>query len=317
MKFKIGPTGDRVSSRILGTAVTLAGHTAFVPYEGGPFELKRMTMDQINAIPKDRFAVSLIDIEMPTPITMGRPARKGKLAAAVSRMQQLRRADRTGKIIRRPPTGYIRKPPSTAIRDDDGTKTYTVAVASLDDLKAQIEILYHCNRKLSRNNGGGPPTQNTLFYEPIDEGCMSDCIMKVIAGYFGNGDRCKLYGHDFKLHEFCLLVHYYFRRIGILKNEARQPFSEYVRKNVLKNEAAFTDKTFNNFANLYEDKEKEFTDKERHNINFDFRPSKDAKATQPLQQLLYAFQEIGYVFHNSDYFISLRDTKKRMNEFQL
>ena len=186
-----------------------------------------------------------------------------------------------------------------------------------DDSEITADDMYSVNRRLSRNPGGDPPNESALFYEPIDEGRLSDCFMKIIADYFGDGDKCKLYGHDFKLHEFCLFVHFYFRRIGIMKTNARQPFSEYVRKSVLKDGAAFTDKTFNNVAKLYEDEEKEFTDKKMHEINFDFRPSKDAKSNKPLQQLLYAFQDIGYNFHNSDYFRYLRDTRKRMNDFYL
>lgn len=313
--FKSGSAGDLSLSRIDGVKVEMGGRTAFVPIEGGPFELRRLTMKQIKAIPTDRFAVSVID--MPELLTTGRPWRKNKQALTVLDVQRYRRIGRAGMVTRRPPTGYIRKPAAFLRPDAGGPGTYTVAVADLDDLRQRIEEMFDANCQLSRDNGGGPPPSTNLFYEPVDGGLMSGCIMKVIAGYFGNGDRCKLYGHDFKLHQFCLLVHYYFKRIGILKNEARQPFSEYVRKNVLKNEAAFTDKTFNNFAKLYEDKEAEFIDRDRHDINFDFRPSKDAKATQPLQQLLYAFQEIGFVFHNSDYFTHLRQLRKRMNEIQL
>ena len=316
VKFIGGPAGGLPNSRILGTKVTLAGRTAFLPNDDVPFVMQRLTAGQINAIPRDRFAVSLI--EVPTRMAMVGPGEKGSGTISVHEMQRLRRLARGGKIVQRGrTTGFVRKPSSTINVGKDSTKLYTVAIASLGELKEQIEGLYHSNRELSRNNGGGPPPESELFYEPIDEGRLSDCFMKIIAGYFGDGDKCKLYGHEFKLHEFCLFVHYYFRRIGIMKTNARQPFSEYVRKSVLKDGAVFTDKTFNNVAKLYEDEEKEFTDKKLHEINFDFRPSKDAKSSNPLQQLLYAFQDIGYNFHNSDYFRYLRDTRKRMNDFYL
>lgn len=312
----IGLAGGLTLSRMQGTKVTLAGRTAFLPNDDVPFVMQSLTAGQINAIPKDRFAVSLI--EVPTRMAMVGPGNKGKGMISVSEMQRLRRLARGGKIVQRGgATGFVRKPSSAVNIGKDGSKLYTVAIASLGELKEQIEGLYQSNRELSRNNGGGPPSESALFYEPIDEGRLSDCFMKVIANYFGDGDRCKLYGHDFKLHEFCLFVHYYFRRIGIMKTNARQPFSEFVRKSVLKDGTAFTDKTFNNAAKLYEDKEKEFTDKKLHEINFDFRPSKDAKSSKPLQQLLYAFQDIGYNFHNSDYFTHLRETRKRMNDFYL
>ena len=311
-----GPAGGLSHSRLLGTKVTLAGRTAFLPNDNVPILMQRLTAGQINAIPRDRFAVSLIDV--PIRMAVAGTGKKRIGTISVREMQQLRRLARGGKIVQRGgATGFVMKPSGTINVGKDGTKLYTVAIASLGELKEQIDELYHSNRELSRNNASGPPSENALFYEPIDEGCLSDCFMEIIAGYFGDSDKCKLYGHDFKLHEFCLLVHYYFRRIGIMKTNARQPFSEYVRKSVLKDETAFTDKTFNNVAKLYEDKEKEFTDKKLNEINFDFLPSKDAKSNKPLQQLLYAFQDIGYNFHNSDYFKYLRETRKRMNDFYL
>lgn len=316
VNFISGPAGGHSLSRMQGTKVTLAGRTAFLPNDEVPFVMQRLTAGQINAIPRDRFAVSLI--EVPTRMAMAGPGNKGNGTISVREMQRLRRIARGGKIIQRGgATGFVRKSLGTINEGKDSTKLYSVAIASLGELKEQIEGLYHSNRELSRNNGGGPPSESALFYEPIDEGRLSDCFMKIIADYFGGGDKCKLYGHYFKLHEFCLFVHYYFRRIGIMKTNARQPFSDYVRKSVLKDKAAFTDKTFNNVAKHYEAEEEEFTDKKIHEINFDFRPSKDAKSNKPLQQLLYAFQDIGYNFHNSDYFRYLRETRKRMNEFNL
>ena len=48
----------------LGTKVKLAGRTAILPNDNVPFVVQRLTMGQINAIPKDRFAVSLIETPM-------------------------------------------------------------------------------------------------------------------------------------------------------------------------------------------------------------------------------------------------------------
>ena len=307
----IGPAGGHGLSRMQGTKVMLAGRTAFLPNDDVPFVFQRLTAGQINAIPRDRFSVALI--EVPTRMGMAGPGKKGRGGIAVKGLQRMKGLSRTGGGI----TGFVRKPSGTIKVEVDGTKQYTAMITLAKQVIQTADDMYYVNRRLSRNSGGGPPSESALFYEPIDEGRLSDCFMKIIADYFGDGDKCKLYGHDFKLHEFCLFVHYYFRRIGIMKTNARQPFSEYVRKSVLKDGAAFTDKTFNNVAKLYEDEEKEFTDKKMHEINFDFRPSKDAKSNKPLQQLLYAFQDIGYNFHNSDYFKYLRDTRKRMNDFYL
>ena len=301
-----GPAGGHGLSRMQGTKVTLAGRTAFLPNDNVPFVVQRLTMGQINAIPKDRFAVSLIE----TPVAMAASGHGGGGWSSGRKLhikRQARPAKRDG-VIR-----FVRKPSGTIAVESEGTKLYTAMVTLAKQVIQTADDMYYVNRELSRNNGDRQSSESALFYEPIDEGRLSDCFMKIIAGYFGDGDKCKLYGHDFKLHEFCLFVHYYFRRIGIMKTNARQPFSEYVRKSVLKDETAFTDKTFNNVAKLYEDN----TDKKMHEINFDFRPSKDAKSNKPLQQLLYAFQDIGYNFHNSDYFKYLIEARKRMSEFYL
>ena len=65
----IGPAGGPSKSRTLGTKVTLAGRTAFLPNDDVPFVMQKLTMRQINAIPKDRFSVALI--EVPTRMGMG------------------------------------------------------------------------------------------------------------------------------------------------------------------------------------------------------------------------------------------------------
>lgn len=313
-EITIGPAGGRSMSRIQGTKVMLAGRTAFLPNVDMPFVVQKLTMGQINAIPKDRFAVSLIE----TPMEMAGLGKKGSGTISVRKIGRARRLVRGGKIVSKGGiTRLVRKPLGSIAVESEGTKLYTTIISLAKRIEQTADDMYFVNRELSRNPAGDPPSESALFYEPIDEGRLSDCFMKIIAGYFGDSDKCKLYGHEFKLHEFCLFVHYYFRRIGIMKTNARQPFSEYVRNTVLKDGAAFTDKTFNNVAKLYEDTEKEFTDKKMHEIDFGFRPSKDAKSNKPLQQLLYVFQDIGYKFHNSDYFKYLREVRKRMNEFYL
>ena len=304
--FITDPKVDLPQPSMLGTKVTLAGRPMCLPNRSNPILVQKLTLRQIAAIPRDKYAVAIIEPNAPSGVLHTGPMGHGSSFAS-KKLRYYRNA------IQRRFHGRNNKSSAST----NGTQEYTAVIALLQKVQHHVETIYYDNRELSRNKADGPPSESALFYDPIDEGRLSDCFMKIIADYFGVGDKCKLYGHDFKLHEFCLFVHYYFRRIGIMKTNARQPFSEYVRNSVLKDEAAFTDKTFNNFAKLYEDKEKEFTDKKMHEINFAFRPSKDAKSDKPLQQLLYAFQDIGYNFHNSDYFKYLREARKRMNEFYL
>ena len=71
----IGPAGGLSMSRTLGTKVTLAGRTAFLPNDDVPFVMQKLTMGQINAIPKDRFSVALIEV----PTRMGMAWRKTQI----------------------------------------------------------------------------------------------------------------------------------------------------------------------------------------------------------------------------------------------
>lgn len=292
------------SSLNLATKVIVAGRTMFLPNKEVPIVVQKLTMGQIKAIPKNRFAVSLIDA--PAPRVMTAPGHRGGGTTSRREVQKIRRLVRQlsgGNAMRLIPGSF-----SVIPEEDDGTKLYTAIIAKVDEIKENATNLYYANRKLSRNQGGDPPDDN-LFYEPIDEGKMSDCIMKVITGFFVDNNKCKIHGREYKLAEFCLLIHIYFLRIGILKNETHKPFCEYLLKSVLKDKKKFTPRTFNNYAKEHEDEEKEFTDKKRLEIDFRYRPK---PSNRPF---LDAFHEIGFVFHHSDYFSELRDLRKRMNSF--
>ena len=77
----IGPAGGHGLSRMQGTKVMLAGRTAFLPNDDVPFVFQRLTAGQINAIPRDRFSVALI--EVPTRMGMAGPGKKGRGGMAV------------------------------------------------------------------------------------------------------------------------------------------------------------------------------------------------------------------------------------------
>ena len=78
-----------------GTKVTLAGRTAFLPNADVPFVLQRLTMGQIDAIPKDRFSVSLV--ELPTPLAMAGLGRKGRGGVTVRGLQRMKGRPRLGE----------------------------------------------------------------------------------------------------------------------------------------------------------------------------------------------------------------------------
>ena len=80
----IGPTGGHGLSRMQGTKVTLAGRTAFLPNDYVPFVMQKLTMGQINAIPKDWFSVALSQVNLLlTPLQVSTVSARALQAAAL------------------------------------------------------------------------------------------------------------------------------------------------------------------------------------------------------------------------------------------
>lgn len=306
MKFIGGPVGGLPNSRATGTKVTLAGRTAILPNDDVPFVLQRLTAGQINAIPKDRFSVSLI--EVPTRMGMAGGSRKGRGGVTVRGLQRMKDLSRTGGGV----TGFVTKPSSIITVEEDGTKQYTAMITLIDQIRKTTDSFLDTTLVLSRNQRNNPPEPDSgLFYSPIDDGSMSDCIKKAIAYYFGEKDTCKINGSEYKPAAFCLLMHDYFIRMHIMKNTTRTPFCEYLQKRVLKGEMMFTSRTFTNYANDYKDVEQDFIDPSRMKFNFNTHPEANGK---PLHE---AFQEIGHFFHTSGYFKRLREMRDNMKGFMI
>ena len=119
----IGPAGGLSMSRTLGTKVTLAGRTAFLPNDDVPFVMQKLTMGQIDAIPKDRFSVALI--EVPTRMGMAGPGKKGRGGMAVKGLQRMKDLSRSGGGI----TGFVRAPSVTVKVEEDGTKLHNTLIS--------------------------------------------------------------------------------------------------------------------------------------------------------------------------------------------
>ena len=133
-----GPAGGRSLSRMQGTKVTLAGRTAFLPNADVPFVLQRLTMGQIEAIPRDRFSVSLVELPMPLAMAgIGRKGPGGVTGRGLKRMKGLPRfGERSGA------TGFIRKPSGATTVEIDGTKQYTAMVGLIDQIRKTTDSFY-------------------------------------------------------------------------------------------------------------------------------------------------------------------------------
>ena len=288
-----------------GTMVTLAGKTAYLPNNDMPIIVQNLTEKQIDAIPRDKYSISLLAVSSKVAIPFKDEYGRKHLALTKPRL-------RKGlPLIRRSTTHhYIGRRSIGKLVNDDGTKEYTAIVAMANQVIDNAGKLYYNGRQQIRNNSLTP--EFNIFYPPIDEGKMSDCIMEAVVHYFGDTDKCKICNREYKLPTFCLLMYYYFIRIGILKNTTRKHFSDFLTDKVLTNHPLkFTTKTFNNYANEYQNYEEDFTNPHKLSINFKVHPEPSG---QPLQN---AFHEIGNFFHSSDYFEYLRKVKNNMEKFQL
>lgn len=305
-----GHVGGLSQRRRQGTAVRLAGKTAFLPNADVPFVMQELTLEQIEAVPKNKFSVSLIEPINPLVLT-GRASRRFG-SGSMRRLQRI-------KALSRPHSGggiinFVRQSPGNITTEStNGTVLYNTVISLLDQAKVNVHNLYGKNLALSHNQRDTQPKKDSgIFCPPVDEDCMTDCITKAICHFFGNNDTCKIAGKEYKLVVFCLLMHDYFIRIHILKNTTRTPFGEYLRKSVLKErEKTFTSRTFTNCANDYKKDELDFTEPDRLKIDFRTHPTSNTKP------LLAAFHEIGNFFHMSDYFAHLRALQENMAKFRL
>ena len=194
----------------------------------------------------------------------------------------------------------------------NGTEEFIAITMLWEEAYNHLKNIYIENRELYRGQLLPPPSNSDIFYPPIDEDKLSDCIKMIINQLFGNSDKIKIYSQKIKVGEFCLLMHCYFRRIKILKKEGLKPFSDYLEKKVFPEGSKFTARTFNNYANdpNYVNAKDGFIDSEKLEINFKKHP-------KPSGKLIDVFHEVGYNFHNSPYFDELREMRDNINNFKI
>ena len=308
--FKSGRAGGLPHSRALGTKVMLAGRTAFLPNDNVPFVMQKLTKGQIDAIPKNKFTVSLIE-PVRTPVLSKRGyGRSGKgTISHLQRMKTLASPDGGGGSV-----SFVRRSlGDIKLEDKNGTETYNTIVSMVAKVQEKVDVMYDQYLVLSRNQRETPLKQDSgIFCSPVDEGCMTDCIKKAICHFFGNNDTGRIVGRECKLVLFCLLMHDYFVRAKILNNETYTPFCNYLLENVLtEREKTFTPRTFTNCANDHKEERRSFDDPEKLHIDFDIHPKASSN------QVRDAFHEIGNFFHTSDYFTHLRTLQTNMAKFRL
>lgn len=305
MKIIGGPAEGIAPAGMVGTRAQMAGKKMFLPNSDVKFVIQDLTLEQIKAIPKDQFTVSVV---VPTmPVMSGSRIRKGH-----GGMPSFRRQQRFPLGGKKDVIGLISKAASEVNPiNADVAKTFKTLIMLNDQSAENLNRAQELVRQVLRNQKDDPQPNSGIFFELINENELADCIQKIIKSYFGTGDICKIMGKEYKLGEFCVLMHFYFIRIGIMENQTRQPFCNYLQKKVFDGEQRFTDRSFNNYANEYDNVKGDFTHDEWLKIEFGTRPDPSGKP------LLDAFHEIGYIFQKSTYFVKLKKQQERMKKLLL
>ena len=281
--------------------------STFLPHRSIPVVIQNLTQSQIAAIPKEQYSVNVIG---PTK-TVGvvRNIVVGRISP--QRHMYYRRFGSSSCMVH-----Y--KSPTLGDKKQSGVgeeQTFTTLIKLLDQAKKQTLYLKEQDRTQQKqqlaDNGSIP--DSGIFFSPIDEDEMSDCIYQIIDRYFHGDDVGTVCGEDYNLAQFCLLIHYFFRRTKLLKNESRQPFCIYLINKVFAGEEKFTVKTFNNYANrdVFQTVEPLLTDSEKFKTNFRFHPQPKG---EPIKE---AFQEIGWAFQHSEYFLKLKEQRKNILSFEI
>lgn len=186
-----------------------------------------------------------------------------------------------------------------------------VVIKLLDQAQFQLNKIRSKYQDLDTTGGGDDtPPEFDIFRSPIDEDKMADCILNVKEGFFGCHDTCTIGKKECNITDFCLFVHFAFRKMNLLNNYFRKPFCEYLQTKVLMNDEKLKVKNFNNYANsqAYKKLEKDLAH-ERFNL--------EERLPKHENPLFLACHDIARAFHESKYFSQLRTGKNNFKDLIL
>ena len=197
-----------------------------------------------------------------------------------------------------------------------GEEELMVAITNTEQLTKQLKAFRQNLRiRLRGNNGGGgdPPSSN-LFNPPIREDLMSDCIVGVMDEFFHGEESCTICNREYGRMDFCVLMHTYFKYIGLLKNESRLPYSTFLQEKVFAGKSKFGERTFNTYANKesFQTLRKQLKHLE---VDFNKHPKLPPDPTESI--LKPAFQEIGRAFQHSSYFSDLIELRNNLQKLKI
>ena len=191
-----------------------------------------------------------------------------------------------------------------------------VAITNVKLLEKQLKTFRQNLRSRLRGNngGGGGPSSTILFNSPVNEDMMSDCIMNVMEDFFHGEENCTICNKEYSIMEFCVLMHIYLKYIGFLKNKSRLSYSKFLQEKVFASKSKLGERTYNTYANKEAYKTLE---KQLKNMEVDF--NKHPKLPPDLKESILkpAFQEIGWAFQHSRYFIDLIELRNDLQKFKI
>ena len=197
-----------------------------------------------------------------------------------------------------------------------GEEELMVAITNVKLLEKQLKVFRQNLRSRLRGNngGGGGPSSTILFNSPVNEDMMSDCIMNVMEDFFHGEENCTICNKEYSIMEFCVLMHIYFKYIGFLKNKSRLSYSNFLQEKVFASKSKLGVRTYNTYANKEAYKTLE---KQLKNMEVDF--NKHPKLPPDLKESILkpAFQEIGWAFQHSRYFIDLIELRNDLQKFKI
>lgn len=197
-----------------------------------------------------------------------------------------------------------------------GEEELMVAITNVKLLEKQLKTFrQNLRSRLRGNNGGGDgPSSTILFNSPVNEDMMSDCIMNVMEDFFHGEENCTICNKEYSIMEFCVLMHIYFKYIGFLKNKSRLSYSKFLQEKVFASKSKLGERTYNTYANKEAYKTLE---KQLKNMEVDF--NKHPKLPPDLKESILkpVFQEIGWAFQHSRYFIDLIELRNDLQKFKI
>ena len=341
------PAGSLRTSRILSGGIQFGGKSLFLPTTEVPVVMQALTRSQIEAIPKTHFSVKEFGGENRKSVraaietankmsgkhtvgivTIGDSAINSRIIRFNSSGTRLRK-QRKYYLLRKPPKASRFRPmiglamfaQSLIVDSGNGLimcsvpssepssltdEQFITVIKKLEEAKNELNSMRH-----TYNNGGGPPPPSTIFKPGIDERRMIESIKTVRRVIMGDQKECSIGGITCKFMDFCVLTFLTLSRMHFIKNITQKAFCEFLNKEELFGSEKPRLRTFNkHFHRMPEDYLKTLK-------GLPFNPTQAPEKRFDNDVWYKACHTLAKAFHNTNYFVFMRNRKKQLEELVL